>query len=386
MDKHLTSVKQFVILTGFILISFKLKAEVNYCNNIYLNPKIIYRDYNQISQEILNDLYRMSNPVYLSSKKIHEQPSNVYETSRGAVEYILSFTGFDKNGLRFSFLDDLKKIDPQGTVIDFGSGESHFIEQFMQTSDQFYNSYLANYDNKSKTVMAKNRVLIDEYLKRNFNVNLNKLFSPDDPGYVFNGLSKSHDQEWVIYNFWNNFFIYLNKPTELRPSFLGITFEHHREFPQTLKSKILSGRFFEEIPSSELPMFDLGVMNMGVLSYTKYFSESLGRIGVKMKSHSKVYILGVYHHVRVSENNEGRVEETSKNGHTQKSISIVDWINTRTKGFRAVQLTKDVWVLERTPGEVLMPELRFFQKDPNFSTPPIYEFIETGLWIQPKLN
>lgn len=264
-------------------------------------------------------------------------------------------------------------------------------QQFVNDHIDIQNaSYRHAFEKDKKAKLLANA----EYLKLNFDSNQGQVLLPGDRGFQ----KISNIEESTLHKMglqWNKIFQILAKPMADKPAMYGITYEMHREPPKTDKLHFLVGRIFEEIPASEIPKFDLGISNMGILNYSKNLSETLARIFVRMNIGAKMFVYGDRHQINVDDSSglsrsvglAGGSSVRTNSAQSFDNIKIKDWIKKYVKGITIIELENNVWIMERNEQDLLLPELQFVSDlDPDHPYPPSYLFSSTGRWIHPVVR
>lgn len=281
--------------------------------------------------------------------------SNRFMTQRGMDEYIEIFPD--------SLLVEMAKLNKEHHWIDAGSGEGYALLDFLE-----------------------NRGMNAEMLLQNARPNWNS------PRNIHFDADLLRDATQLINA----------KAMVEKPQITGITFKKEngwRKYPN-LDFKV--GRFFEDIPLSELGHADLITDLFGVMSYSPKIDEVLSRYHSLLKPHAKAYIfVGDYvetpqyigflsKFIKGPTGWASAFAESVVRTKSGKKIPLIDWIsslsgfNARLEGRVIAQserknvptgkVLRETLVLEKNEDPISIPKLRLIESDRG--KPPLRIFEE----------
>jgi len=269
--------------------------------------------------------------------------SNSFEVRREFANYTELFPQ--------SFLNNISKLGADGHWVDAGSGEGFAVEDFQSGTVLHFESFVKNAES---SFWQRRRILINKQDVEQASRELNR-----------------------------------RAPNE-KPRITAIAFQMERKPPQIPRVDFKIGRFFEDIPDSEIGQADIISDLYGVMSYSSQVDQVVKKYHKILKPGGRAYIfLGDY--VESPYEHTGWYASIPKSEVTLKKnqkTSLLDWLMS-VKGFRAtvehrlVEITgrsvphliqRSTLVLEKISDELEIPELRLLGSDE--AKPPIRNFEE----------
>lgn len=153
---------------------------------------------------------------------------------------------------------------------------------------------------------------------------------------------------------------FVHKPAQNKAEVIGITYVLDRDLSRQKNIKVLSGRYFEDIPDHELKPFDIATDLYGIGAYTRYLDSYLQRVFNLMKNQGSLFVNGWVF---------GTVVINQKGEH----LSLIEWLSS----VPGIQIT-EIWVdrsyqISKKPGAIIkIPKLDLISD--NESAPPIRVF------------
>lgn len=289
-------------------------------------------------------LAQLEGPCAVALEKLNRLvQSNSFEVRREFTNYAELFPQ--------SFLNHISKLGAEGHWVDAGSGEGFAVEDFHSSTVLHLESFLKNAES---SFWQRRKIVMDKPAVEQASRELNR-----------------------------------RAPNE-KPRITAIAFQMERKPPQIPRVNFKTGRFFEDIPDSEIGQADIISDLYGVMSYSSQVDQVLKKYHRILKTGGRAYIfLGDY--VQNPFEYSGWYASIPKSEVTLKKdqkTSLLDWLMS-VKGFRAtvehrlVEITgrsvphfiqRSTLVLEKISEEVEVPELRLLGSDD--AKPPIRNFEE----------
>lgn len=283
---------------------------------------------------------------------------NFFETRRTFEKYVELFPE--------EFSAALSRLDEQGHWLDAGSGEAFAVQDFFKPVPLEAEKFIKD---MQRSVWKAREIHVNP-----------------DQVRVVEELLKSRE------------------PSK-RPRVTAVTYSMERNDPQLERLKIHKGRFFEDIPSSEIKPVDIITDLFGVASYSGRVDEVLRRYHQVLKPGGKAFIfLGDYIEVprvvgfrrpeTVGEAGWDSAFSSSQVITAQgKKVSLLEWVQ-KTSGFKSAILGREVegrkqpgtqpaivrrstLVLEKADDNVQVPQLKLIEATDD--KPPIRIFQEISL-------
>ena len=287
----------------------------------------------------------------------HQIERNFFETRRDFHKYVETFPG--------TLFRDLSRLSVDGHWVDAGSGEGFALQDF-------YNRVVFDPEkairNAEPSFWVPRRINLDRALLREAGNTLNKKV-PQDRGRI-----------------------------------TGVTYKMEREAPKIEGLRLLSGRFFEEIPNQEISSADIITDLYGVMSYSPRVDKVLSKYHSILKKGGRAYIfIGDYVEspdftlsLRAMPHQESGWDSPfalskvkKKNGET---VSLLEWVMA-IPGFKATLQANEVepqpranvipgviqrttLVLEKADEITRIPSLRLLEADEG--KPPLRFFEEVS--------
>lgn len=283
---------------------------------------------------------------------------NFFETRRTFEKYVELFPD--------EFSDALSRLDETGHWLDAGSGEAFAVQDFFRAVPLDAEAFIKD---MQRSVWKAREVRVNPEQIRS----VGELLASREP-------SK-------------------------RPQVTAISFSMERSDPGLERLKIQTGRFFEQIPSSEIKPVDIITDLFGVASYSPRIDEVLKKYHQVLKPGGKAFIfLGDYIEVPrvvgfrrpepVGEAGWDSAFSSSQVVTAQgQKVSLLDWVQS-IPGLKATVIGREVegrkqpgtqpaivrrstLVLERVSDQVKVPRLKLIEATDD--KPPIRVFQEISL-------
>jgi len=343
----------FLFVIFLVTLSLNASANPATCTDLF-------------SDKVGSSLSDREKSIEISKQTVEE---NTFMVNRTLFDYIkelyLAALGKDHQYKVFSFGSDLAHLNSNHRVIDFGSGQSIALK-----------GILGNYTTSLRALYAN----MSAYIKKEYGSDLDQEFSEKTKARYI--------REKIISEKFSSDFLPLlksiiSRPLRDKPNLIGITYKMSGDNVNQYDSKlqIMKDRYFEDIPDSEIPRYDLGVSYYGVFSYTNKISQDLFKALNKLNVGGRLYIYGMESYIANRE--EVLKTETDLNGFIFGK-KIGEYLSAESQGIRVysdLNNTK-VIVIERTDQPLKIPLLNFVKVFGKSMHPPQMFYQPSGGFIE----
>ncbi|MBL7542546.1 MAG: hypothetical protein JNL11_01960 [Bdellovibrionaceae bacterium] len=283
---------------------------------------------------------------YNSAKASPVVFQNAFETSRILGEYAGGLVVRNVFSQK-SFIRDLFQLRPEEFYIDFGTGDGGALESIYGSG-------------RDLDVEFKMRAqIMFSSLNLREQQGWTRLEHAEDA--LKDRLRGASDRDLEM------MYRLAERPFQLKPNSVGITYKVRRVIPETDKMKLMKDRLFEDIPDEEIPRYKLASSFFGVFSYTKKVSDVLFKALSRAEPGARLYIYGMNFMV--------------KDSLEKPSVPLETWLKKHATGIKIHTPTlpnRGVIMIERTSEALSMPVLKFLKQVGEHETPPKYIFLRTS--------
>lgn len=294
-----------------------------------------------------------------------------YEESRGLLDYVSRFSGSS-----FDLLTKISQMNGMSVITDLGSGEGHFAEQvYLSPKEVFKTSNLGPYSSQ-----------LNWYIRRFWHP---KRGVVDEPGSIdplmlseskvpLEELQRRHMNVSRVQEI-------LDRPVKQRPRVVAITYEMQRAEPDLPRVKFLTGKKFEEIPDDEIPLADLSISYLGILSYTPNMTEVLAKAIRRTRVGGQIIIAGCRAVLLKDSEVLEDFEEVRKQNvvktrtltkpNLDRSFHFFERLGGLSKGISVVfDSVGQFYIVTRLSEDFVIPQVSFEGSYGNKETPPTHLF------------